>query len=112
MMSDKEAALKAVNQTIADFGDDDPERSLDIEWGNVEIRVKHLETIRAALAEPEWRPEHEAPWNETLITYGSAGIRFSYKDDNDQWRSMMHKPFLKAPTHWMLMPLPPKGKTP
>ena len=44
-------ALAAVNSTLEDFGMDDPERSLDLEWGNVDIKVKHLPAIRAALME-------------------------------------------------------------
>ena len=50
------AALKAVENTIADYGDDDPERSLDIEWGNIDIRVKHLEAIRHCLQQPQREP--------------------------------------------------------
>jgi len=128
MMSDREAALKAVNQTIADFGDDDPERSLDIEWGNVEIRVKHLETIRAALAEPEWRDISTAPKDGTtvLLFSNKNGLgwnitgygRWEGGDDIvSGWVSFgMIEPGgnlgLASPTHWMPLPSPPKGKTP
>ncbi len=49
MMEGATDALKAVKSTIADYGDDDPERSLDTEWGNVDVKVKHLEPIKATL---------------------------------------------------------------
>ena len=48
MMEGATDALKVVKSTIADYGDDDPERSLDTEWGNVDVKVKHLEPIELA----------------------------------------------------------------
>jgi hypothetical protein len=75
------------------------------------VDIEH--TIRHALKLADtqgWQPIETAPRDKTIITYGHNGIRFSYKDDQGQFCSMMHRPFVKSPTHWMPLPETPAQK--
>ena len=45
------------------------------------------------------------PSYERVIVW-RGGVRFSYQDENGQWRNMMNRP-VNPPSHWMPMPLPP-----
>ena len=76
MMEGATDALKVVKSTIADYGDDDPERSLDTEWGNVDVKVKHLDPIRATL---ELTPELIR-----VIELAEEALKSCYFRDHDE----------------------------
>lgn len=79
------------------------------------IRMRPQRKIQAIHG---WRDDPEnAPYGEPVLAYGQGGITIKALDENGNWRGRsglsdqnpgaLGRP-KAAPTHWMLLPLPPE----
>ena len=60
-------------------------------------------------AMPPWRPIATAPQNGTrVLIYIDGAVRVGWLDAKNDWRSDTAYLFPRPPTHWMLLPEPPK----